>query len=319
VKIALVTPAGRGTNNGNSHTALRWAQHLRALGHDVTVQLAWDGAPADLMLALHARRSHDSIARFAQLHPQRPVVVTLTGTDLYRDIRTDPQAQASLRLATRLIVLQDMGLRELTRKLRAKTDVVYQSARPVTRSAPLRRAFEVLVIAHLREEKDPLRGALALAHLPAESNIRVTHLGRSLDEQLAQQARALMREQPRYRWFGERTHAQARRYLARARLLVVSSRMEGGANVISEALAAGCPVLASRVSGNIGMLGSDFPGYYRVEDERGLARLLLRAERDQSFYRQLAQACRARRPLTTAARERNALARCLAAACAAKR
>lgn len=317
MQIALVTPAGRSANNGNSNTAQRWARLLRQLGHRVAVQLAWDGTGADVMLALHARRSHNSIERFAAYYPERPLLVTLTGTDLYRDIRQDASAQASLRLATRLIVLQEMALRELAPTLRAKADVVYQSARPLARAAPLQRRFEVLVIGHLREEKDPLRTALALTHLPAASRIAVTHLGRPLDETIASEASALMRAQPRYRWLGGRTHAQVRRYLARAQLLVVSSRIEGGANIISEALAAGCPVLASDIAGNVGMLGQDYAGYFKLSDEHALARLLLKAETDKTFYRRLAAQCRARRALMTAAKERSSLARSIAAARAA--
>ena len=315
MQIALITPAGRGANNGNSNTAQRWARLLRQLGHRVAMQLDWDGEPADLMLALHARRSHASIERFAVAHPDRPLIVTLTGTDLYRDIRRDVAAQASLRYATRLIVLQEMGLQELNLKLRAKGDVVYQSAWPIKRKRPLKRSFEVLVIGHLREEKDPLRTALALQYL--RGAIRVTHLGKGLDETLAGQARALMRADPRYRWLGARAHADVRRYLARARLLVISSRMEGGANVVSEALAAGCPVVASDISGNIGMLGKDYAGYFKLEGERDLARVLLRAQTDRAFYQELAAQCRARRPLTNAASERSALARSISAACAA--
>ncbi len=316
MRIVLITPAGRGANNGNSRTAQRWAHVLRQLGHTVSIQLEWDAADADLMLALHARRSHASIERYARLHPARPLIVTLTGTDVYRDIQHDAQAQASLRLATRLIVLQDMALRELTPALRTKTDVVYQSARPLARKPPLQRSFEVLVISHLREEKDPLRAALALHYLPG--TICVTHLGKDLDATLAHQAMALMRDDPRYRWLGAREHAEVRRYLARAQLLVISSRMEGGANVVSEAIAAGCPVVASHISGNIGMLGKDYAGYFKLGDEHDLARVLSRAHSDRAFYRKLSAQCRARLPLTRAAHERRALAHAINAATAGR-
>jgi putative glycosyltransferase (TIGR04348 family) len=314
MKIVLVTPAARHAKNGNRNTALRWARMLRELGHRVTIETQWDGAQADLMLALHARRSHASIKRFAETHPERPLVVALTGTDVYRDIRDDADAQASLRYATRMIVLQDMAPRELTAKLRAKTDVVYQSAQPIARAAPAKRSFEVLVIGHLREEKDPLRTALALSHLPPASRIRVTHFGKSLDDDLARRAVELTRTLPRYTWLAERAHAEVRRRLGRAKLMVISSRMEGGANVVSEALAAGCPVVASNISGNIGMLGKDYVGYFKLGDERDLARVLLRAETDTEFYRRLDAQCRARRALIKPASERAALARAIAAA-----
>ena len=96
---------------------------LRELGHTVTIQVDWDGSATDVMLALHARRSHASIRNYVVCYPDQPLILALTGTDLYRDIRTDPEAQASLQLATRMIVLQEMGLQELTPTLRRKTAV----------------------------------------------------------------------------------------------------------------------------------------------------------------------------------------------------
>ena len=284
---------------------------LRELGHTVSIQVDWDGAPTDLMLALHARRSHASIRNYVMCYPDQPVILALTGTDLYRDIRTDAEAQASMQLATHMIVLQEMGLQELTPALRRKTRVVVQSAQVVQRPPPLKSCFEVVVSGHLRDEKDPFRAAAALAHLPDESRIRITHIGGAMSSEMAQQAKNWMTRDKRYHWLGEVTHGKALRLLARSRLMVISSRMEGGANVVSEALANNVPVIASRISGNIGLLGRDYAGYYALEGERALARLLSRAETDVAFYRKLAAQCRARKPLVTHASERNALHRVL--------
>ena len=284
---------------------------LRELGHTVSIQVDWDGAPTDLMLALHARRSHASIRNYVMCYPDQPVILALTGTDLYRDIRTDAEAQASMQLAARMIVLQDMGLQELAPALRRKTRVVVQSAQVVQRPLPLKSCFEVVVSGHLRDEKDPFRAAAALAHLPDESRIRITHVGGAMSSEMAQQAKNWMVSNKRYHWLGEVTHGKALRLLARSRLMVISSRMEGGANVVSEALANNVPVIASRISGNIGLLGRDYAGYYALENERALARLLSRAETDVAFYRKLAAQCRARKPLVTHASERNALQRVL--------
>jgi putative glycosyltransferase (TIGR04348 family) len=308
MRIVIVTPAGKQSKSGNRNTAVRWAAFLRELGHRASVEVEWDGRAADVMIALHARRSHASIQRFANAHPDRPLVLALTGTDLYRDIRTDPEAQWSMQIADRMIVLQDMGLKELSPAMRRKTRVIYQSAQPMKRQPPLASCFEVCVIGHLREEKDPFRCALALAQVDDGSRIRVTQLGRAMSEDMEREARALMSEEPRYCWLGEVPHWRARRVLARSRLMVISSRMEGGANVVCEALASGVPVIASRVSGNVGMLGKDYAGYYPLEDTVALARLLNRAERDTMFLKGLAAQCRARRPLVSAARERSGLA-----------
>jgi putative glycosyltransferase (TIGR04348 family) len=312
MKITLITPSAGRSRTGNRNTAYRWAAFLRQLGHRVKIQTEWDGVPADLMLALHARRSHESIRRFAEACPHHPLVLALTGTDLYRDIHHDASAQLSMRLANHMIVLQDRGLLELAPDLRAKTSVIYQSATPVRPLPKLKTRFQVCVIGHLREEKDPFRCALALRHLPAESRIHLIQPGRALSPEMAGEARRLMRVEPRYHWLDEMPHWQALRKLARSHIMVISSRMEGGANVICEALAAGVPVIASDVSGNIGMLGADYAGYYPCGDERALAQLLWRAESDADFYSQLQAQCAARRPLFTPEQERAALERLLA-------
>ena len=309
VKIALVTPAQPHSRHGNRNTAERWAGLLRELGHRVAVQVSWDGIPADLMIALHARRSAESIARFRAVCPAVPVLLVLTGTDLYRDIRIDAAAQLSLASADRLVVLQDMGLRELSAALRRKTRVIYQSAPIAKPGLPLKSCFEVVVSGHLREEKDPFRTAQAMRFVPPSSRIRVTHIGGAMSVAMASEARAWMAQEPRYRWMGERPHGEALRILARSRLMVISSRMEGGANVVGEALAAGIPVIASRISGNIGMLGHDYAGYFGFENERALARLLLKAECDPAFVRLLRRQGAKRRPLVQRDREMKLLAR----------
>lgn len=311
VKILIITPAGARSRYGNRNTAARWATLLRGLGHRVAIQVAWNGDAADIMIALHARRSHESIKRFSRQHPDRPLIVALTGTDLYRDIRFDADARESMRLATRMIVLQDMGLNELAPALREKTRIIYQSTRLVSPQPPLKSCFEITVSGHLREEKDPFRTAAALAHLPAASHIRLTHLGGARSREMARQARQWMASEPRYHWRGELAHWKALRLLARSRLMVISSRMEGGANVVSEALAAGVPVIASKISGNIGMLGKDYAGYYPLEDEQALARLLWRAESEPAFYRRLKRQCVARKRLISPRLEQRALKKLL--------
>ncbi len=312
MKIALITPARPAARSGNRNTAMRWAQLLRELGHDVEVQVTWNGAPADLMIALHARRSHDSIARFASSYPSRPLVLALTGTDLYRDIRSDADAQRSLRLATRLIVLQEKGPAELAPDLRRITRVIYQSTRPIRRVPALKSCFEVCISGHLRDEKDPFRPAAALGYLPQRSRIRITHLGAAMGDDMATAARGWMEREPRYRWIGELPHHLALTRLGRSRLMVISSRMEGGANVVTEALAARVRVIASRIPGNVGMLGADYAGYYELENERALARLLWRAESDPQFYRKLTRQCAARRPLVSRKREKQGLKQLMA-------
>jgi putative glycosyltransferase (TIGR04348 family) len=303
--IAIVTPAGAGTRNGNRHTALRWASLLRGAGHRVRVAVQWQGERCDKLIALHARRSHDSVVRFKEELSEKKLIVVLTGTDLYRDLPDSAEARRSLELADRVIVLQDAALRELDRRTRAKARVVYQSAGTLLgHAAPAR--FRVAVIGHLRAEKDPLRAVMALRHLPGEK-IQVVHIGAALDPALGREAEEWMAREPRYRWLGSLPHARALGWLARSHVLVVSSVMEGGANVIAEAARIGTPVIASRVSGNLGMLGRDYPGFYPLYHDVALAALLKKSSSDRKFYQFLTQKLRRRRPLFAPSAERAAL------------
>jgi glycosyltransferase involved in cell wall biosynthesis len=167
-------------------------------------------------------------------------------------------------------------------------------------------------VGHLRDEKDPFRAALALPFLRDRPDIEVVHLGDALGPGTEEEARRLMRLEPRYRWLGGVAHPRALRWLAQSHVLVVSSRMEGGANVICEAAVIGVPVLASRISGNVGMLGRSYAGYYALGDERRLAALIRRAATDAAFYRSLRGQLASRRPLFKPRAERASLRRLLA-------
>jgi len=191
----------------------------------VRVLNKYDGAPAELMIALHAWRSAESIRRFRELFADRPLIVALSGTDINEYLERDPAATLrSLGYADRLVALQELACRRVPRRFRAK--------------------------------------------------LRVLH--------------------------------QVRRLLGRARAMVLSSLSEGGANVISEAVAAGVPVLASRIDGSVGLLGRDYPGYFPVRGTSALARLLHRIETEPPFLARLRHATERRKRLFRPEREKAA-------------
>jgi len=307
--IGIITPAAPKSLNGNRATAQRWADFLIELGHQVTISVQWDGADIDVMLALHAWRSADSIAHFKQAHPTLPLIVAMTGTDLYHFINTHSQPTlASIEMADKLITLHRLAEQVLPQAARKKVQVIHQSALPLT--VPIKRSethFDICVVGHLREEKDALRVAYAVRNLPESSRIRVLHYGKAHNAEWAEYATAEMSINPRYHWYGEVSHDDIRTVYASCHLMVLPSIMEGGANVISEATVAGLPVIASEIDGSVGLLGDDYVGYYPVKNEAALRDVLLKAENDKNFMTKLSQQCHERAKLFSVDKERQVL------------
>jgi putative glycosyltransferase (TIGR04348 family) len=322
MRIGIVTPAPPDSRYGNRITALRWARILRRLGSRVSVLQTYDSKPYDLLVALHARKSHPSIITFQRQNPAAPIIVALTGTDLYRDIRTNHLARKSLDIATRIVVLQPNAIEELRPSLGDKTRVIYQSvedreatgdtsarlarsavSKPEARSS---RTFDVCVVGHLRAVKDPFRTAIAARLLPASSRIRVLQVGGAMTDAMAARARKETRINQRYEWLGDQSRTRVRRILVRSQACVISSRMEGGANVLSEAIVASVPILASRVDGNVGILGADYPGYFEVGNTKELAQLLMRLESTPEYLAELRDRVKSLAFLFTPVREQQA-------------
>jgi putative glycosyltransferase (TIGR04348 family) len=305
MRIVLITPAGPTSRTGNKVAASRWARILRGLGHHVQIQTAYDGQPADLMVAVHAWRSVAAIERFKTAYPGRPLILQLSGTDIYGTLKSDPvPTLRSMELADRLVALNDLAWKVVPRRLHKRLCVVHQSAEPLTeRRRPSPLAVIVSVIGHLRDVKDPLRAAEAARLLPADSRVRIEQVGRAYTPEWTARAHAEMAGNPRYRWRDDVPAAGVRRLLARSHAMAITSLTEGGANVVSEAVVAGVPVLASRIDGNVGLLGEDYGGYFPVGDTRALARLMERLEYEPRFVAELGEALRGREPLFRRSRE----------------
>ena len=306
-RVVIVSPALASANNGNWQTAKRYANML-ATTCMVRIVNEWDGARSDdVLIALHARRSYSSIAAWYAQRGSEGLCVVLTGTDLYRDIKQDLQAQQSLAWAKTLVVLQPAGLAELPSSFQDKTRVLFQST--TTRQTLLKtnRHMRAVMVGHLRSEKSPQTFFDVAALLAKRSDIELRHIGGEHDQVLARQAHDTAAKHPNYQFLGARSHEQTRRYIQRSHVLVHPSVMEGGAHVIMEAICSGVPVLASRIAGNIGMLGEDYAGFFTVGDTVELASLLVRFRDDSLFAAELRRQCAQRAYLFEPARERSGL------------
>ncbi len=305
----IVSPALADANNGNWQTARRWQRLLSH--HRTRIVRHWPDAQADgdeVMLALHARRSADAVQAWHDRHGSRGLGLVLTGTDLYRDIAHDLQAKRSLALAKSLVVLQGLGVRSLPLEHQTKARVILPSTNLRTTLPKSLRHLRVVMVGHLREEKDPLTLMSAARRLPPDAGVFIDHIGAALDPELGQAAQATQAQCPPYRWLGALPHAQTRQRIQRAHLLVHCSRMEGGAHVLMEAICSGTPVLASRIDGNVGLLGEDYGGYFAPGDAQGLASALLALrDQDNGLLAHWGTQCALRAPLFEPSAERAAL------------
>jgi putative glycosyltransferase (TIGR04348 family) len=307
--IVIISPALQDANNGNWQTAKRWAQMVQTQ-HPTRIAKQWhrtEGTSDDIMIALHARKSADSIAAWHAQRGSRGLIMALTGTDLYRDILTEPQAQASLDMAGHLIVLQELGLRSLPKQHQSKTSVVFQSTTSRKTLAKTDKHLNAVMVGHLRYEKMPQTLFEAARLLQDETTIRITHIGAGLDEKLAQDAMNTEALCAGYTWAKGLKHTQTRAKIQRAHVLVHTSKMEGGAHVIMEAVCSGTPVIASRMDGNVGMLGGSYDGYFPVGDASKLAAMLRQCKNEPSFLDHLSSQCALRAPLFSPEREKQAL------------
>jgi putative glycosyltransferase (TIGR04348 family) len=285
MKINLITPAGKQSKSGNRITANRWGRILNELGHNVSMLPEQPDLNLDIMIAIHAWRSHKEIRAFSKKYPDRPLIVLLAGTDIYSFQTSHPaETHDSMERATALVCLHDLVAKSIPDRFREKLHVIRQSAKPfLAPRAPAKRRFEVCVVGHLRDEKDSLRAATAARSIPKDSRLHIVHLGKSHNPEWKMKALQEAEENPRFEWRGEVPNWAVRRQYQRSHAMVISSKMEGGANVVSEAIACGLPILASNIDGNIGLLGRNYDGYFKLGDENDLADLLWRAESDAKF------------------------------------
>ena len=307
-RLTIVTPYLAAANNGNWHTAARWGRFL-ADRYRVAVVQSWDGSPCDLLIALHARRSAESIDRFAATHPDRRLIVVLTGTDLYRDLAVSEEARRSLDVASKLVVLNELGSRRLPVYVRDKAEVILQSATSMPAARKPARYLSIAVVGHLRDEKNPQLVWALLNRLAQDLPLRIRHVGEAVDPALGREAAEVASRDHRYTWLGGLSRARARQVIRTSHLLLHPSNMEGGAQAVIEAVRSHTAVLASGIDGNAGLLGVDYPGLFTENDVDAACELVLRAARGPGFFQRLQRRCERRAPLFGPERERVSLLR----------
>jgi putative glycosyltransferase (TIGR04348 family) len=293
MKIRFLDAPTLNIRNGNVVTSERWRVFFETLGHRVESFSACSDGHCDLLVVFNAYKNRQALRDARKNGTAGRIVICLTGTDLYQDLQHDPSARDVLYLADQLVVLQPMGIFALPADLRERTMVILQSAVAPMIEIPRELAtFDVCCIAHLRAVKDPLLAARAARLLPADSRIRVLLVGKALSSEYERAAVQEAEENPRFHWFGEQSGERTAEILLGSRLLVMSSLFEGGANVVSEAIVSGIPVIGTDIPCMQGLLGDDYPGLFPVGDSHRLAELLYRAEMDCRFYNELAERCR---------------------------
>lgn len=286
MKIKLVTPRSSVKRTGNRCTSWQWREILESLGHEVFVEENGEGgAGCDLLIALHASRSCEAVCQFRETNPGGRLIVALTGTDIYPE--PGPRALKSIELADRIVVLQPKAIAQIPSADAPKARVVFQSAKVIGEPDFDDEHIDVCVVGHLRDVKDPLRAAAASRQLPADSRIRILQAGGIHEAKYRDLVELEIRENPRFEWLGELGGKEVADLIASSRVLVVSSRFEGGARVVGEAIVHGTPVLASRIDGVVGLLGSQYPGYFEAGDTAELRQLLIRFETDSGFSSEL--------------------------------
>jgi glycosyltransferase involved in cell wall biosynthesis len=293
MEVLIIYPEKADVVTGNSCSAEQWREVLLALGHDVVIDGSCKHHQADLLIALNAEKMRSEIAAFSRSNPGSKIVVILTGTDIYPAL--SGLSLESIRMADRLVALQGKAIRQVPEKFHDKVRIIVQGATSSGSGAKGEskgNAFTVAVVANLREVKDPFRAAAAVKLMPLDSRILIRHAGFPLDTGAEEHARRESSENPRYKWIGGLSPAEARKLISESDILLVTSLNEGAGRVVGEAITDDTPVIATRVEGITGLVGDNYGGLFPAGDTAALAALLSRAESEQGFLEELSRSCR---------------------------
>jgi len=289
MKVIVTTPYGRDSLQGNTVTAQRVVSILEESGVDAMMLCMGEEVQgADVMIALHARKSAHYVADFRELNPEGKVIVYLTGTDLYEDIPGGCLVcKESMEQADGLVVSQEASLRSVPKEFLAKTEVVYPSIElPEDLSGDCETESDLfLLVGHMRAVKQPFMAVEALQLL--DDSVRLVLLGNEVDSGMGAMAKEWQGRDPRFEWLGGLGYVETLRWMRRSVVTMNTSLMEGGSNSVGESIVLGVPVLATRIEGNVGMLGADYEGYFEVGDAQGLSDLMCKVLNEPCFLERL--------------------------------
>lgn len=264
MKVCVASPYPLSELKGNSVTTDRIVAMLNEGGIEARGAHGNDGELADILITLHAIKGAPAVFDFKKKTPKGKVIILLTGTDIYQGLPEGSQiGEDALQLADRIVVPQEAAIQKLPEKVRGKTVVIRSSLDSIAvKATPSQSPFVISVVGHLRPVKRPFLTIETLAQYPEWSDLEVWQIGQALDEEMRKTAEFWMEEDKRYRWCGGLPRGESLALCAKSSLTINSSILEGGANSVLEAMTMGVPVLASRIEGNVGLLGDDYPGYF---------------------------------------------------------
>jgi glycosyltransferase involved in cell wall biosynthesis len=276
MNVCVASPYPLTDLKGNSVTTHRIVEILQEHGINARGCHGFDGQPADILISLHAVKGARAVADFRDAYPEGKVVILITGTDIYQFLpEGSREGDRALKAADAIVVVFDRAVQSLDVRWRKKAFVVPSSLSPVHVVAqPVCPPFAISVVGHLRPVKQPFLTIEAVARHPGWKGVEVWQIGEALDDGSAARAREWEARDPRYRWFGGIPREESLSLCARSSLTVNSSILEGGANAVLEAMTMGVPVLASRIEGNLGLLGDDYPGYFEGSMDESLSAVI---------------------------------------------
>ena len=277
MKVCVSSPYPLSELKGNSVTTDRIVSILNERGIEARGSYGYDGKPADALISLHAVKGAPAVFDFQREVPKGKVIILLTGTDIYQGLPEGSQiGHDALLAADRIVVPQEAVISHLPADVRKKTVVIRSSLDPISiKATPSQSPFVISVVGHPRPVKRPFLTIETVARHPEWCDLEVWQLGQALDEESRKTAEAWVQKDERYRWFGGLPREESLARCAKSSLTINSSILEGGANAVLEAMTMGVPVLASRIEGNVGILGNDYPDFLRKEGWMRFFRQLL--------------------------------------------